>query len=177
MLVRSLSSLLIVVGVMTAGGAPSAQTVSESSLKAAFLVRFAKFTDWPSDALPPQAPIVFCAFDAEVADALTRATATASVGSHSLSVIHLAADASPRNCSLVYVSGLDDRRMADLVGRLRGTSVLSVGDDEAFMKGGGIIRLFVEDGHMRFAINPQAAERARLRISAQVLVLARIVSD
>jgi hypothetical protein len=174
---RFLSSLFALVGALAAAAVLSAQTVSEPSLKAAFLVRFAKFTDWPADALGPQAPIVFCAFDSQVADALTRATATVSVGSHPLSVTHLEPEASARDCSIVYVSGLDDRRVAVLVGALRDSSVLSVGDDEAFMKGGGIIRLFIEDGHMRFAINPQAAERAHLRISAQVLTLARIVSD
>lgn len=40
-----------------------------------------------------------------------------------------------------------------------------------------MIGLFVEEGRMRFAINIQAAERGRLRLSAKLLNLARIVKD
>ncbi len=174
---RYAAVVLGILGVAIGAASPTAQAASEPALKAAFLVRFAKFTDWPADALPAQAPLVFCVFDSEVADALARATANGSVGAHPLSVVRLAGDESPRSCSLLYAAGLDDRRLSDLMAALHGASVLLVGDDEAFMKVGGIIRLFVEDGHMRFAINVHAAERARLRISAQVLTLAKIVTD
>ena len=58
---------------------------------------------------------------------------------------------------------------------LAGASVLSVGDSSEFTRRGGVIHLYLEDGHMRFAVNVAAAEKARLRISAKLLNLARIV--
>ena len=52
---------------------PAAQTAPEPALKAAFLLNFARFTEWPPDALPAGGPIVFCSTDAEVAAALQAA--------------------------------------------------------------------------------------------------------
>ena len=60
---------------------------------------------------------------------------------------------------------------------MKGAPVLTVGDGDGFARGGGMIGLFVEDGRMRFAINPNAAQRAGLRLSSQLLKLARIVKE
>ena len=40
---------------------------------------------------------------------------------------------------------------------------------------GGVANFFVDNGRMRFAVNPKAAERSQLRISSRLLSLARIV--
>ena len=38
----------------------AAQTATAPALKAAFLYNFAKFTEWPADALAPGDPLVLC---------------------------------------------------------------------------------------------------------------------
>ena len=40
---------------------------------------------------------------------------------------------------------------------------------------GGIISFFSEAGRIRFAINPEAAERSKLRLNARLLKVARLV--
>jgi len=40
-----------------------------------------------------------------------------------------------------------------------------------------MINFFVEDAKMRFVINTDAADRARLRLSSTLLTLAKIVRD
>jgi hypothetical protein len=77
----------------------------------------------------------------------------------------------------LYVSDLDARRTATLITALRGRSVLAVSDDEDFARRGGTIQLFLEDGTMKFSVNPQAAERARLHVSSLLLKLAVIVRE
>jgi hypothetical protein len=151
------------------------QTASEADLTAAFLFNFAKFTDWPSDALAPDAPLNLCAADEAVAGALDTAVVGHVVGAHAVKVMRVSVDPVPRDCAVLYVSGLDARRTTRLLNGLGDTSVLSVGDSEDFITLGGVVRLFVEDGQMRFAVNVNAAERARLRLSSQLLSLARIV--
>jgi hypothetical protein len=50
---------------------PTAGAESEAALKAEFLLKFAKFTDWPSSALSGDTPLAICvAGDPEVAEAL-----------------------------------------------------------------------------------------------------------
>jgi hypothetical protein len=53
--------------------------------------------------------------------------------------------------------------------------VLTVGDSAGFLERGGVIRFRVEDNKVRFDINPDAAARAHLEVSSQLLKLATIV--
>jgi hypothetical protein len=50
-----------------------------------------------------------------------------------------------------------------------------VGESENFVQQGGMIGFFLEDNKVRFEINLDAAERARLKISARLLALAKTV--
>jgi hypothetical protein len=54
---------------------------------------------------------------------------------------------------------------------------LTVSDLPDFAQSGGIVNFIVEDERMRFVINTDAADRARLRFSSKLLSLARIVKD
>ena len=56
-----------------------------------------------------------------------------------------------------------------------GTSVLTVGDEEGFARRGGVINFLFENDRVRFEINVDAATRARLKISAKLLALAKLV--
>ena len=55
--------------------------------------------------------------------------------------------------------------------------MLTVSDAARFAQTGGMVELFIEDGRMRFAVNVDALQRARVRLSSRVLALAKIVRD
>jgi len=153
------------------------QVVSESALKAAFLLNFVKFTEWPADVRPPTSPLVLCSADQTVSPELERTVAGQKVEQHPLSVSRVSLDGPLRDCALLYVGKVDRGKTVQLAQALDGAGVLTVGDEQAFAAAGGMIGLFVEDGRMRFAINIGAAERGRVRMSAKLLTLARIVKD
>jgi YfiR/HmsC-like len=58
---------------------------------------------------------------------------------------------------------------------LRGESLLTVGESDAFERAGGIIRLLLVDNHVRLRINLAAAEAAHLTISSQLLRQAELI--
>ena len=153
------------------------QAVAEPSLKAAFLLNFTKFTEWPDDVLAPSAPLVLCVADSDVAAALDGLVAGRSVNQHALALRRVKLEDAMRTCALLYTSKLDDRRTAQLVSALAGASVLTVGEAQDFAVRGGMIGLFVDDGRMRFAVNRDAVQKTRIRLSAQLLTLAKIVKD
>jgi hypothetical protein len=165
---------------LSAGLGAQAQPASASApvVTAAFLLNFVKFVDWPVDALSSGAPLVMCVADPAVADAVTRAVAAGSSGGRTLQVSRVAPGTGvPGECHVFYAADLDARRTDGVIATLGTRSVLAVGNTEDFTRRGGTIHLFIEDGSMRFAVNPQAAERARLRVSSRLLSLARIVKD
>jgi hypothetical protein len=54
---------------------------------------------------------------------------------------------------------------------------LTVGETEGFAAMGGVINLTVEQSGIHFEINRLAADRAHLRISSQLLSLAKLVTE
>jgi hypothetical protein len=61
------------------------------------------------------------------------------------------------------------------VDRTRRLPILTVGDISGFSRDGGIVEFFLQTGKVRFDINLSAARHSRLKISSQLLKVARIV--
>jgi hypothetical protein len=154
--------------------AASGQAAAPSALKAAFLFNFAKFTEWP--ALPAQAPVRVCvAGDDTMAGALEETVRGQTIQSHGIQAVPLPGEESARACQVLFVSAADAKRAAALVSDIAAGPVLTVSDLERFTERGGMVELFVESGRMKFAINVDAVQRARIRLSSRLLGLARIV--
>ena len=155
-----------------------AQDVTEVRLKGVFIFNFARFTDWPADALPPSAPVSACVLgDRAVGEALTKAVSSQRLNGHAFVVTLIEPGAALPQCHVLYVSSMARARMSEVVFALRDTPVLTVSDDDAFTRLGGIIQVFVENGRMRFRINPRSAKRARLQLSSRLLALADLVDE
>ena len=156
-----------------------AQSATAAALTSAFLYNFAKFTEWPADSLAPGQRIALCVLgDNAVASALEQTIKGHAIESHELTVELLKPDASAaRTCHLLYMSGLDEKRSAQLIESLKSAPVLTASDANRFAELGGVAQLTLENGRMRFAINVSAAQRARLQLSSKLLSLARIVKD
>jgi hypothetical protein len=73
----------------------------------------------------------------------------------------------------VFIAESEGRRTSDILKRLKSISVLTVGETAQFIKEGGLVRFYVEGNRVRFQINNQGAEQAGLRISSQLLSLAK----
>jgi len=154
------------------------QTATAAAVTSAFLYNFAKFTEWPADALAPGQRIALCVIGANaVADALEQTIKGHTIEGHELTVEMVKPDASVRSCHVLYASGLDEKRSLQLIETLKATPVLTASDADRFAELGGVAQLILEGGRMRFVINVTAAQRARLQLSSKLLSLARIVRD
>jgi hypothetical protein len=91
--------------------------------------------------------------------------------------VRLASDVAPRACQVLFIAGRDDGRVSALLEQAAGSPVLTVSDADRFAAGGGTIQLFVEGGRMRFAVNVDAAQRSKVRLSSRLLGLAKVVRD
>jgi hypothetical protein len=66
-------------------------------------------------------------------------------------------------------------RGASMLAAIRDLPVLTVGEAEGFLSGGGAIEFVREGNRVRFDINVETARRAGLNISARLLQVARHV--
>ena len=152
--------------------------VAAQHVQAAFLYNFVKFAEWPPEAVAPNDPLTLCVLGEEaVRSELEQSVKGHKIAEHSLNVIRSTVDGALRSCHLLYVTGLDRRRLSELIARLKDAPVFTVSDFDSFASLGGVAQLFLESGKMRFAINPASALRARLRISSKLLILAKLAKD
>lgn len=152
----------------------------EYEVKAAFLYNFAKFVEWPSTAFATaDAPLVFCIQGRDpFGGRLERVVNDRTANARRIEVRKQLAGAPVDGCHLVFVPESEERSVARLlqpVELAQEAPVLTVGESGRFAEAGGMIRLLVEEGRVRFDINAGVAERAGLRLSSQLLKLARHV--
>ena len=80
-------------------------------------------------------------------------------------------------CHVLSISGSEKERIPEILEHLEGRAILTVADSDQFCEHGGVVNLVRQDRRIRFQVNPDAAARAKLRISSQLLKLATIVKD
>ena len=155
------------------------KVATEYEIKAAFLYNFAKFVEWPLSAFSDsRQPMSICVFGRDpFGRALEDALLGKTIGDHPVLLGHAKQPADLAGCHIVFVGAADSTRLPDLLTHLRGRAVLVVGESEGFASAGGTIQFVLDQNRVRFAINPDAAERAGLRISSKLLALAMIVHD
>jgi len=151
----------------------------EYPVKLAFLYNFSKFIEWPAGSFrSPRAPLTICIvgrdpFSPEIEGDLR----TRMVGGHPVEVLTLKLSDALQGCHMVFIPATEKDQAGRIVGNLKGSSALTVGETEGFAVLGGIINFTVEGNKVHFEVNPLAAQRAGLKISSKLLSLAKIVKD
>lgn len=164
-----LQALLCVFGSM-AGSAP-AQTSTEAQLKAAYLVNFFKYVEWPQAG--PEFRL--CVFGrTEVWPHLAPYDGR-QVANKPLRVVRLKSLDGVLQCHQVFLPAGEMLRGSDLLDRVAGEAVLSVGESDTFLSAGGAISLSEHKGQLQFDINAKSLQQARLIVSTPMLRLARSI--
>lgn len=152
-------------------------SASAPAIKAAFVFNFMKFVEWPSAAFAaPDAPLVLCVSGAsnDLGDALQSLDGR-SVQGRPLAIRRDVRAADLRACNAAYLGDLAAPAQGDSANPA--SAVLTVGDFPGFAAAGGMIGLYSEDGKIRFEINAGSVQRSALKISSQLMKLARIADS
>lgn len=152
--------------------------VLESQVKAAFLCKFPGFVEWPSTAFPSaQAPVVIGILGRDpFGPEFDKAVQSVVHGSRSVVVRRFASLREFEACHILYVADSEQKKLAEVLGRVRGMPVLTVGDFERFAHQGGMINFIKENGKVRFEINVEEAKKAGLKLSPKILQVSHVVN-
>ena len=133
-----------------------ARAESEATVKAAYLLNFAKLVDWPASAFAGPGFVIGVVGRDAVGDELARAGASAN--GRKIEVRRVAAgDAGAlAGCHLIFVPGSGGE---GVIAAVQGRAVLVVGDAENFARRGGALGFVKEGGTVKFEANPKAAAR------------------
>lgn len=142
----------------------AAQNVSEYQVKAAYLYNFAKMTRWPAEALAENAPLVIGVYggDEEFVGILRRTLAGKTINAHALEVRRVHEMSELRSCHLVFVRARGSNAELAIAAAQPG-NLLLVGEDYDFLNHGGMISFVVHEHRVKFEINSDSLQRAKLR--------------
>lgn len=157
---------------------PAAAAPSEYDVKAVFIFNFVQFVDWPPDAFADaEAPLVICVLGTDPFGAtLDDIVRNERIEGRAL-IVRRHQQPSPQltDCHILFV----DRSMRDalpqVLTRLDGQPILTVGDFPGFARDGGMIRFVTADQKIRLHINLDAARAKQLSISSKLLRPAHVL--
>jgi hypothetical protein len=152
-------------------------TQHEYEVKAGVLYHIIGYVEWPKDSAPDNQSVIQIGLlgqipfpeALEVLDGKT-------VHGHKLVVKRLTDLSAAADCQVLFIGASEKPRLAEIVAGIRNRPVLTVGEVEGFAEGGGVVNLVAGQNRVVMEINREAASRAGLSISSQLLKLARVVS-
>jgi hypothetical protein len=151
----------------------------EYQIKAACLLNFAQFIEWPAASFAaPDAPIVVGVLgDDPFGTALEDTFQDESIQGRKLVVKRSHRVEDLKTCHMLFISNSEKDRLTEILASLGDASIVTVSEMDQFTQRGGIINFYLDHNKVRFEINTDAAQRKGLKISSQLLKRAKIVSS
>jgi hypothetical protein len=152
--------------------AMAAQANLEYAVKATYLFKFIPFVEWPATAsATPATPFVICVIGEDpFGPVLAQTVSGQQAHGHPIVIEHAAAYTTGMNCQELFVGR---GPTADAAFRAADSQAVLTVSDNAPGADGAIIHFVVKDGHVRFDIDPAAAQRNGITISSKLLDLAQ----
>jgi hypothetical protein len=149
----------------------------EYQVKAAFLLNFTKFVEWPASAFDaPESPLAICILGEDpFGSTLDQIVEGEVVKGRKLIVQRLKRMPTPKACQVLFISNTAPE-VPKLLSSLR-APVLTIGERASFIREGGMVAFLLENRRVRFGISKTNAEAAGLRLSSKLLSVARSVEQ
>jgi hypothetical protein len=129
--------------------------LSEYEVKAALLLKFVRYSDWPATAFQSaDSPYVIGVAGRDpFSKGLEKVFDGKTVKGRSFLIKRVGSEQEMRACHLLFVSSSERRRLRDLLAKITGAPVLTVGESPDFLEQGGAINFLLKDESVRFDIN------------------------
>jgi hypothetical protein len=156
--------------VFTAGTV--ADAVTEYDLKAAYMLNFASYVEWPG----LSKPVSICVYGNNPFNASTIATLLEAKTErihadfkypHQLEQL--------MDCNILYLAQSEQENFGKAIALLRNAPVLIVTDVQDGLPQGAMINLITESNRLRFEIDINTVLASKLKISSKLMKLAKIV--
>jgi hypothetical protein len=154
----------------------SETSLSEYQVKALFLLKFVNYVDWPETA-NANAPLVIGLVGQDHFSSILSQAISASNSGRKISIKRLSAEDDMSNCAILFISASEKARLGMILGKIDGAPILTVGEDEAFLREGGMINFALSGGKISLEINLKPARKSQLRISSKLLSVANVVKE
>ena len=148
-----------------------AEVSTEPQLKAAYLINFLKYVEWPVTS----ATITLCLFGRNSLGPYLAIHEGRQIGGRELRIRKVSNAEQLLDCQELFIPDTEAAHFASIRRWADKQPILTVSDAEIFPREGGAIALVRSDGGLRFDVNAANLEHAGLRVSPLMIRLARQV--
>jgi YfiR/HmsC-like len=150
---------------------------SEYQVKATYLYNFGRFVKWPGT-LPAGKGDLFsvCVIGQDPFGTILDSTlAGETLEGKPVAVKRISKPQDAGECRILFISATEEKRLNEILVALDENGVLTVSDMPDFTRRGGMIQFVREGDKVRFEINLESAENAKLVLSSELLKVAASV--
>jgi hypothetical protein len=177
MKVKSLRLAVIVSLISLLMGSGAWGAASEYELKAAFVYNFAKFVEWPPQALSPTRDSIVLGVLAQDPEREAFKSLQGKMVQGRTLLVKTCTVSELKDCQMIFISAAADRWLGQALSAVRDLPVLTVTDEVEGQANRGIINLVTSGGKVRFQVDAGKARRLGFKISSQLLQLALSVYE
>jgi hypothetical protein len=144
----------------------------ERSVRAAFVYNLTKYVLWPVSAHE----LNICVLGGGATGPALKLVVDGKISEgRTIHVLVEPSDASLRHCDILYWTEPVTSRARSILDKTRGTSTLTVGEDDRFVREGGMIGFVRTGDSIQLEVNLDSVKAGDLKISSRLLNLALIV--
>jgi hypothetical protein len=156
-----------------------AAVFTENEIKAAYLLNFLNFVEWPDK--DKQETVAICFLGENPLEEAMAPILGTTVYNKTL-VINTLTEHTPldsfTDCRILYISGTPpNTRYSDIVAALQDYPILTISDSDGFIERGGMINLVSVGDNIKFEINTFSTQRVGIELRARLKRLAIRILD
>ena len=147
---------------------------SEARIKAGIVFNLARVVDWPAPA-SAAGPFVIGVVGSDESDPDLDGLSGKDVHHRACVVRDPLLPQAAADAQIVYISQSQQAELRSLLGMLAGRPVLTVSEIGGFCEAGGMVQLRRDRNRILLRVNREAAEKAGLHLSSELLKVAELV--
>jgi hypothetical protein len=153
-------------------GVPAVEAYPVESVKAAFIYRFAGYVEWPRDPASAKAFTIAVMGSSEIASRLQSLTADRTLHDRPVKVRRVSSMQDAADAQILYIGPYHRAELRNLLRAVRGKQMLVITDEEHGLDAGSSINFLEMDRRVRFEVSIEAARRAGLSVTSELLSVA-----
>ena len=173
---RRVASGVAVLCAMWACGVPrpahGAEVYTEDSVKAAFIFRFAGYIEWPPQADKTQTFKIAVLGADSIAMRLQGLIGERTVHNRPARILRIASIRDATGVQILFIGAEHRGELRNLLSAVADRGMLVITDEEHGLDAGSTINFLMADRRVRFEVSTDAAHRAQLNVSSELLSVA-----
>jgi len=148
--------------------------MSEEKIKAGLIYNFLKYTTWPDSAgLNEKRSLQVCLFGGDPFSGYLAPLQGRTAQQYTIRINHIRTVHEDQECHVIFINRNQAQNLTEILGALKGSSVLTVSDMPRFAERGGMIELSMQkDKRIHLYINANAARNSGIVIQDRLMKLA-----